>query len=35
MKREKDGAYWFFVGFETGMGVIALAVIVDFLIDCF
>lgn len=35
MKRDKDAAYWFFVGIECGLAIVALAVIVDFLIDSF
>ena len=35
MKREKDSAYWFFVGIETGLGIAALAAIADILVGNF
>lgn len=35
VKREKDAAYWFFVGVQVGLVIVALAVIVDFLINFF
>lgn len=31
----KEFWYWFFVGVEVGLAIVALAVIVDFLIDSF
>lgn len=35
MKRDKDAAYWFFIGIETGLAIAAFALIVDLLIDSF
>lgn len=31
----KELWYWFFIGVEVGLVIVALAIIVDFLIDCF
>ena len=31
----KELWYWFFIGVEVGLAIVALAVIVDFLTNCF